>query len=82
MTDPAAIDPRDFGRLEAKVEALEALVAEQTQALKVMTDRIDNLTNLLSEARGGWRTLMWAGGAVATAASAITWAIHNLTIKP
>ncbi|RTL40572.1 MAG: hypothetical protein EKK53_15400 [Burkholderiales bacterium] len=77
-----SIDPRDFGRLEAKVETLEMLVAEQTETLKRMADRLEAMSELLSQARGGWRTLMWVGGAVATVASAITWAINHLALKP
>lgn len=76
------IDPRDFGRLEAKVEQLEALLAEQTETMKHMADRLDAMSELLSQARGGWRTLMWAGGAMAALGSAVTWALQHIVVKP
>lgn len=76
------INPVAFGRLEAKVETLEVLVAEQTKTLERMAERLDAMNELLSQARGGWRTLMWAGGAMAGLGSAITWAVQHIVIKP
>lgn len=52
------MDPleRDFGRLEARVSALEADMAE----LKADTKQI---LATLSEAKGGWKTLLLVAGA-------------------
>jgi wobble nucleotide-excising tRNase len=62
----SVIDLRSYGRLEEKVEQLEALVTSQTNALNTLADRVESMNTLLSEAKGGWKTLMWAGGAAAT----------------
>lgn len=52
------MDPleRDFGRLEARVSALEDDMAE----LKADTKKI---LATLSEAKGGWKTLLLVAGA-------------------
>jgi hypothetical protein len=54
------IDPRDFGRLEAKVEALEVLVEAQSA-------KIDSLLELANQSRGGF----WVGMVIASALGAI-----------
>jgi negative regulator of sigma E activity len=35
----------------------------------------------LTEAKGGWRAMMWIAGAVASAAAAVTWALQHVTLK-
>lgn len=77
------IDPREFGRLEGAVTALKTEVdqikAKQTQ----MDEKLDLVLDKLSEAKGGWRLLMWLGGAGATLGALITWlATHSFTISP
>ena len=45
--------------------------------------KMDEVLAKLSEAKGGWRTLMWLGGAAATVGSLITWIVtHTFTIGP
>ena len=56
MNDQAV--QRDLGRMEAQLAILTATVAAQAAELVKI-----NVT--LSEARGGWRTLMWVAGASA-----------------
>lgn len=57
----APIDPRDFGRLEAEVQAMQAQMEEMAADLKAVRSLLDN-------AAGGWRVMM----AVAGLTSAIT----------
>lgn len=81
--EAAMIDPREFGRLEGAVSALktelDGLKVKQSQ----MDEKLDLVLDKLSEAKGGWRTLMWLGGAAATAGGLITWfANHTFTIGP
>lgn len=73
------INPRDFGRLEAEVCALTELMKAQTQIIKHMGDRLDLINETLTEARGGWRVLMWVGGAASTMGAMVSWALSNLT---
>lgn len=52
------IDPREYGRLEADVEALKAQVA-------AIDSKVDQLVKLASEGKGGIRALWFAGSVVA-----------------
>lgn len=54
---------RDLGRHEAEIDALKDSIEE----LKVEVKRI---SATLSEARGGWRTLMLVGGAASVLGAA------------
>lgn len=56
---------RDIGQLQARVAGLEAQMAQQ---LKILAE----MQRTLSEARGGWRALMWLGGAGAALGAAVT----------
>lgn len=47
---------RDIGRHDAEIEALQREIAE----LRV---EVREISKMLSEARGGWRSLMLVGGA-------------------
>lgn len=76
----STIDPRDFGRLESEVEALSDLVRSQTTAMANMSARLDTMNATLSEARGGWKTLMLIGGAAAGLGSAISWALAHIKV--
>lgn len=50
---------RDIGRLEGQVRALESQVAD-------MKGKIDVMHEAITSAKGGWRTLLWVGGAAAS----------------
>lgn len=75
------IDPRAFGRLESEVESLKELVRAQTIAMNLMNERLNTMNNTLSEARGGWRTIMLIGGSAASLGGLLSWALTNTTIK-
>lgn len=67
------IDPRDFGRLEQEVRQLSTQVTDMKKTLETINDT-------LSQARGGWRTLMLLGGAGAAVGSAVSWVIQHVRI--
>jgi len=73
------IDARAFGQLEGEVKALHAMLSEQNKTLASLSAQLDAVTKTLAEARGGWKTLLWIGGAAAAAASAVTWVLQHLT---
>jgi hypothetical protein len=75
------IDPRDFGRVEAEVDALKRMLTLQGEQLRQVVDQLHAMNNTLSEARGGWRTLLWIGGASASLGGAVSWALNNLALK-
>lgn len=74
------IDARSFGQLEGKVEALTKMVADQKSTLEKLNSQLSEVSQTLSEAKGGWRTLLWIGGASASASAGLTWIIHQLKL--
>lgn len=74
------IDARDFGRLEGEVQALRDMITAQNLTLASLQKELASVNQMLSEARGGWKTLLWLGGASATMGSAVTWAFQHLQI--
>lgn len=44
---------------------------------KQQTAKLDQVLLALSEAKGGWRTVMLIGGAASTAGGFVTWAIGH-----
>lgn len=67
----------DIGRHDAQIEALQEQVKQLHRDMQKMNDTLIQINTTLSEARGGWRTLMMVGGVAATAgalgAKIITW---------
>lgn len=69
----------NIGRLEAEVAHLTKTVEELKAGNIKMAATLVDIQRTLSEARGGWRTLMWVGGAAATAGSLITWFLAHMS---
>ena len=74
------INPRDFGRLESEVCSLHSLIQAQTIAMKAMNDRLDFISDTLSEARGGWKTLIGLSGISGTVGAALSWTVQHLQV--
>ena len=55
--DYVMIDPREFGKMEAKVEALTAEVAE-------LNAKVDRLLEAVNQGRGGIMTMLSIGAAI------------------
>ena len=82
------IDARAFGQLEGEVKALAQTLESQNKTLEAqsatmasMKDQMDSISATLSEARGGWKTLVWIAGASASAAGAGTWILQHVTFR-
>lgn len=56
---------RDIGRHDAEIEALQREISELRREVR-------EISRMLSEARGGWRSLMLIGGIASTIGAAIT----------
>ena len=56
-------DQRALGNLEAQVQSLSLAVSLLSGRLDRNSEKLDAIDVTLSEARGGWRVLMWVGGA-------------------
>lgn len=67
---------RDIGNLQARMDAIEKVATRQTSMLA-------DIQRTLTEARGGWRLLMWLGGAGAALGAAIaglvTWVARHVS---
>lgn len=59
---------RDLGKHDAQIVALQERVDRMHADLSGMIEQLQEINRTLSEARGGWRTLMAAAGL----ASAVT----------
>lgn len=67
----------DIARLEVEVSHLTQGMLDLQETNRQQTLKIDQVLLALSEARGGWKTLMLVGGAASTAGGVITWAISH-----
>lgn len=62
---------RDLGKHDAQIEALERDMQEMKADLRRVFDKLDQINDTLSEAKGGWKTMMWIAGASAAAGGLI-----------
>lgn len=77
----ADIDPQEFGRLQAQVERLLESNQVLTEAVATMSTAIQSMQLQMAEAKGGWRTLVFLGGAAASLGGAVSWLVTHLTGK-
>jgi hypothetical protein len=81
--EESMIDPREFGRLEGAVSSLKIELDSVKLKQAQMDVKLDLVLDKLSEAKGGWRALMWLGGAGATLGASLTWLFtHTISIGP
>lgn len=57
---------REIGRHDAQIESLQEQVRLLHKDMQQMNTLLQAIQSTLSEARGGWRTLMLVGGVSAT----------------
>lgn len=68
----------NIARLEQNVEHLSASVVDLKNMQAEMDVKLAAILTKLSEARGGWRTLMLVGGAASSLGAGITWIVHHM----
>jgi hypothetical protein len=68
----------DIARLEVEVGHLTRSMADLQESNQQLTAKLDQVLLTLSEARGGWKTLMFVGGAASSLGAAIAWVIQHL----
>lgn len=77
MTDPTQQELAEarinIGILQTQVGHLTEGMADLQETNRQLTAKLDQVLLTLSEARGGWRTLMAVGGAAATAGAFASW---------
>lgn len=81
MTDPTQRELTEarlnIARLQVQVDHLTQGVEELQASNRQLTDKLDQVLLALSEARGGWRTLMLVGGAASTVGGLIAWFVSH-----
>lgn len=68
----------DIAVLQQQVRNINEQMAKMDKTLDTITGKLDEVSITLTEARGGWRTLMWLGGAAAGVGSALTWVMTHV----
>jgi hypothetical protein len=67
----------NIARLEVQVGNLTQGMADLQESNQQLTAKLDQVLLTLSEARGGWRTLMLVGGSASTVTAAAAWFIQH-----
>jgi prefoldin subunit 5 len=67
----------DITRLEVQVSHLSASTARLEESNQQLTEKLDQVLLTLSEARGGWKTLMVVGGAASAVGGVVTWVVQH-----
>lgn len=78
LTEALATARIDIARLEVQVTHLSANVEGLQVSNAQLTLKLDQVLATLSEARGGWKTLMVVGGAASSVGAALTWLLQHL----
>lgn len=55
----------DLGRHDAQIEALQEQVKQLHRDMQAMNETLAQINTTLSEAKGGWKTLLLVGGIAA-----------------
>ena len=76
------IDARAFGQLEGEVKALHSMLTEQNKTLARLLIKLESVETQLSEAKGGWKTLVWLGGVAAAGGGLVTWVLSHVPFRP
>jgi prefoldin subunit 5 len=81
MTDPTQRELTEarinIARLQEQVTHLSQGMDDLQESNQQLTDKLDQVLLALSEARGGWRTLMLVGGAASTAGAGLVWLFQH-----
>lgn len=82
MSAEITSDSLQIARLEERMATMHRDMAAQQAQLASLQEQMAQVLQALSEAKGGWRTLLWLGGAVATGGAGIGWALSHIKVLP
>ena len=74
-------DSLQIARLEVRMSQMDRDMQAQTLKMDVMSAQLDQVLTALSEAKGGWKTMMWLGGAAAVVGGCINWLIEHVSLR-
>lgn len=69
----------NIARLQEQVTHLTQGMDDLQESNAQLTAKLDQVLLALSEARGGWRTLMLVGGAASSVGAIVTWAVGHFS---
>lgn len=64
-----------------QIARLEEQLSSMRHTLEKMDERMEAMETQLAEARGGWRTLVWLGGAAASMGAAMSWVVSHVRFQ-
>lgn len=59
--------------MEAQLEHQNEQIKELRQQVSKLETRIDEIKDILTQARGGWKVFIWVGTAVGMIVSGLSW---------
>jgi len=65
------IDRRDYGRLEAQV-------AQLTVDVHALKETVETMRDMMQQAKGGWRTLMFLSGVAGSIGAGLSWIVSHI----
>jgi len=81
MSDPITPDSLQIARLEAQFSFMRATLEKLDSRMEAMEERMESMERQLAEARGGWRTLVWLGGASASLGAGVAWVLSHVRLQ-
>jgi prefoldin subunit 5 len=76
------IDPiqtaRELATHASEIDHLQADMDNMVEEMKQIKISLEAIQKTLAEAHGGWRTLMYVGGAASAAGGAVAWVLEKL----
>ena len=70
-----------IARLEEQFRAMREWMQEMAEAQRETQRQLAELQRQLEQARGGWRTLMWLGGAAASLGACASWIASHVRFQ-
>ena len=68
----------DIARLEARFDAFECRMDALDEQFKQLGAELRSIGETLTEARGGWRALVWIGTSCASLGAGAAWVVDHL----
>lgn len=68
-----SIDRREYGRMEAQVEQL-------TKDVHALKEAVENMRDIMQQARGGWMLMLMLSGLAGTVGAAMAWVVTQIKI--
>jgi len=71
------INPVEFGTLKAELAAQRRDIDRIMLRLDDMASSVQKIEKTLSEAKGGWKALVWVSGVSGSFGAAMTWVANH-----